>query len=115
MGESRVSSGRGCRSANGDRSLESIWTVESVGEDSVRVSRNVGKGTVGCGDGGGVLRFKWLVIAASIISTAVSSASVMVGVVVGVVMLVVGRGRCRFFAEVVVFLYIFWCSIGHRR
>ena len=45
----------------------------------MRVSGNVGRGIVGCGDGGGVLMFRWLVIAVSMISTAVSSTAVMVG------------------------------------
>jgi len=44
-----------------------------------RVSGNVGRGIVGCRDGGGVLRFRWLVIAALIILTAVSSMAVIVG------------------------------------
>src|SRR6266702_5575456 len=91
MGESRVSSGRGCRSAKGDGSLESMWTAESVGDDKAKVRGKVGK--VGCGDGGGVLRLRWLVMAASMISTAVSSVSVIVGVVMGEVMVVVRRGE----------------------
>src|SRR6266571_7068444 len=88
MGESRVSSGRGCRSAKGDGSLESMCTVDVVGEPSASVRGNVGRGIVGCGDSGGVSRFRWWVMASSMISTAVSSVSVMVGVVMGVVMVV---------------------------
>src|SRR6266702_8338907 len=93
MGSSRVSSGRGCRSAKGDGSLESMWMAESVGDDSARVRGYVGNGMVGCGDGGGVLKLRWLVMAASMISTAVSLVSVMVGVVMGEVMVVVRRGE----------------------
>src|SRR6266702_1424172 len=88
MGESRVSSGRGCRKAKGDGSRESMWIVDVAGEFVAIVRGNVGSGSVGCGDGGGVVRFKWLTIAASMISTAVSSASVITGVVMGVVMIV---------------------------
>src|SRR6266702_21411 len=87
MGESRVSCGRGCRRAKGDGSRESIAIVRG----------NVGSGSVGCGDGGGVVRFKWLAIAVSMISTAVSSASVMIGVEMGVVIIVREEGGCWFF------------------
>ncbi len=73
-------SGSGCHSANGDGSQLSTWIVASGGEDGMaRVSGNVGRGIVGCRDGGGVLRFRWLVIAALIILTAVSSMAVIVG------------------------------------
>src|SRR6266702_1431007 len=114
MGESRVSSGSGCRSAKGDGSLESMWTVDMVGESSAIVRGNVGSGSVGCGDGGGVLRLRWSAMATSMISTAVSSASVMVGVVMGVVMVVGERRGCWFAVGVVVLLYIFRRSVGHR-
>jgi len=57
-----------------------MWTVGSGdGDGMTRVSGNVGSGIVGCGDGGGVLRFRWLLRAASMILTAVSSTVVMVG------------------------------------
>jgi len=51
------------------------------GEDSgmARVSGKVGSGIVGCGDGGGVRRFKWLLMAILMISMAVSSTAVIVG------------------------------------
>src|SRR6266571_2312607 len=114
MGESRVSSGRGCRRAKGDGSLESMWTVDVAGESSTMVRGNVGSGSVGCGDGGGVVRFKWLVMAVSMISTAVSSASVIIGVVMGVVMVVREERGCWFLVGVVVLLYVFRRSIGHR-
>ena len=48
----------------------------------------MGGGIVSCGDGGGVLRFRWLVMAASMILTAVSLVAVIVGEDVGVVMVV---------------------------
>jgi len=35
------------------------------------VRGNVGKGIVGCGDGGGVRRLRWFVMASSMISIAV--------------------------------------------
>src|SRR6266702_5369694 len=94
MGESRVSSGRGCRRAKGDGSRESMGTVDVVGESSAIVRGNVGSGSVGCGDGGGVLRLRWLAMAVSMISTVVSSASVIVGVVMGVVMVVREERGC---------------------
>ncbi len=59
MGESKVLSGSGCRSVNGDGSRLSMWTVDSGDWGGIaRVSGNVGSGIVGCGDGGGVQRFK---------------------------------------------------------
>ncbi len=80
MGESKVLSGSGCHSANGDGSRSSIWTVGSGdGDGMMRVSGNVGSGIVGCGDGGGVRRFKWLTRAVSMILTAVSLMVVIVG------------------------------------
>src|SRR6266702_4359090 len=92
MGESSVLSGSGCLSANGEGSWSSMCTAESDGEVGIAmVSGNVGRGIVGCGDGGGVLRFKWLLRASSITSTAVSSTAVIVGDRVGVVMVVVGE------------------------
>jgi len=75
-----VLSGSGCRNANGDGSRSLIWTVGSGdGDGMVRVSGNVGSGIVGCGDGGGVWRFRWLPKAALMISTAVSLTAVIVG------------------------------------
>ncbi len=57
-----------------------MWIVASGEEGGMtRVSGNVGRGIVGCGDGGGILRFRWLVMAALMISTAVSSTAVIVG------------------------------------
>src|SRR6266702_8865675 len=114
MGESRVSSGSGCRRAKGDWSRESMWTGDVVGESSAMVRGNVGSGSVGCGDGGGVSRLRWLAIAVSMISTAVSSVSVIVGVVMGVVMVVRERRGCWFMVGVVALLYIFRRSVGHR-
>src|SRR6266702_1007059 len=114
MGESRVSSGRGCCRAKGDGSRKSMWTVDVVGEFSAIVRGKVGSGSVGCGDGGGVSRLRWLARAGSMISTAVSSASVMIGVVIGVVMVVREERGCWFTVGVVVLLYIFRRSIGHR-
>ncbi len=114
MGKLRVLSGSGCWSANRDGSLESMCTVVSCGEGMVIVRGKVGKGIIGCRDGGGILRLRWFVMAASMILTAVSSTLVMVGVEVGVVMIVSGKGRCQFFVNKVVFLYVFGHSIGHR-
>src|SRR6266702_4203625 len=102
MGESRVSSGRGCRRAKGDGSRESMGTVDVAGEFIAIVRGNVGSGSVGCGDGGGVVRFKWLAMAVSMISTAVSSASVITGVVMGVGDKVLGVVKmCRWFPRTV--------------
>src|SRR6266702_5986041 len=96
MGESRVLSGSGCLSANGDGSWSSMWIAVSVGEEGMAIVRgNIGRGIVGCGDGGGVWMFRWFVMAASIISTAVSS--VIVGGEVGVDMVVMGDEGMRFF------------------
>ncbi len=88
--------------------------VESCGEGIAMVSGNVGSGIVGCGDGGGVLRFRWLVIAVSIISTAVSSMAVIVGEDTGVVMVVVEERDILFVLFLPFFLYVFGCSISHR-
>jgi len=55
------------------------------------VRGKVGSGIVGCGEGGGVQRFKWLVIAALMILMAVSSTVVIVGEAVRVVMIVVSE------------------------
>ncbi len=58
------------------------------------VRGKVGRGIIGCGDGGSVLRLRWFVMATSIILMVVSSTLVMVGEEVGVVMVVMGRGGC---------------------
>src|SRR6266702_8319775 len=79
MGELRVLSGSGCCSANGEGSWSSTCTAESCGDGMAMVRGKVGKGIVGCGDGGGVRNVRWLVMASSMISTAVSSIAVIVG------------------------------------
>jgi len=57
-----------------------MWTVESDGEVGIAMVRGkVGRGIVGCGDGGGVLMFKCLVRAASMISMVVILTAVIVG------------------------------------
>ena len=53
-------------------------------------------------------------MATSIISTVVSSTSVMVEEDVGVVMVVVREGKMSFLVVLVLPLYVFGCSIGHR-
>jgi len=54
-----VLSGSGCHSANGEGSWSSMWMDVSGDEDGMAsVSGNIGRGIVGCGDGGGVLRFR---------------------------------------------------------
>src|SRR6266571_981127 len=93
MGESRVSLGRGCLSANGEGSRESMCTAESCGEGIAIVRGNVGSGSAGCGDDGGVLRLRWLARTSSIISTAVSSAAEIIGERVGVVIVRVDEGE----------------------
>ena len=78
------------------------------------VSGNVGRGIVGCGDGGGVWRFRWFVMAASMISTVVSSSAVIVGEEIGVDMVVVVEGWMFFFVVAIRPLYILGCSFSHR-
>ena len=91
--------------------------MDVAGEFMAIVRGNVGSGSVGCGDGGGVVRFKWLAMAVSMISTAVSSASVITGVVMGVVMVVRERRGCWFSVGVIVFYTSFGApsAIGCRR
>jgi len=96
MGESRVLSGRGCQSVKGEGSQSLMCTAESCGDGMAMVRGNIGSGIVSCGEGGEVLRLGWLVMAASMILTAVSSLLVMVGEEVGVVMVVVGNGKMLF-------------------
>ncbi len=79
MGELRVLSGSGCHNANGEGSRLSMCTAESCGDGIAMVRGNVGSGRVGCGDGGGVRRLRWVVIASSMISTVVSSVAVITG------------------------------------
>ncbi len=79
MGELRVLSGSGCRNASGEGSQLLTYTAESWGDGIAMVRGNVGKGIVGCGDGGGVRKVRWFVMASSMISTAVSSIAVIVG------------------------------------
>ncbi|SRR6266702_11358 len=79
MGESRVLSGSGCHNASGEGSRLSTCTAESWGDGMAMVRGNISKGIVGCGDGGGVRNVRWLVMASSMISTAVSSIAVIVG------------------------------------
>jgi len=92
MGESKVLSGRGCLRVNGDGSLLLICTAESCGKGMAMVRGKVGNSIVGCGEGGGVQRFKWLVMAALMILMAVSSVAVMEGEAEGVDMIVVDEG-----------------------
>jgi len=72
----------------------SVVTVD--GDGIAIVSGKVGRGIVGCGDGGGVCRFRWLVRASSMISMAVSSVISVRGDEVGVVIVVVGKRRMSF-------------------
>ncbi len=72
-------SGSGCRSANGEGSRSSTCIAESWGDGIAMVRGNVGSGIVGCGDGGGVRRLRWFVMASSMISMAVSSTAAIVG------------------------------------
>ncbi len=60
--------------------------AESWGEGIAMVRGNVGSGIIGCGDGGGVVIVRWLVITSSMISTAVTVGEV------GVVMVVMKEG-----------------------
>ncbi len=87
-------SGRGCLSAKGDGSQSSTWMAESCGDDMAIMRGNVGSGMVGCGDRGSVRKFRWFMMATSMISTAMSSTAVMVGEGVEVVTVVREEGEC---------------------
>ena len=80
----------------------------------VIVRGNIGNGIIGCGDGGGVLRFRWLVMAALIILMTVSLVAMIVGEDVGVVMVVVREKGMSFLAVLPFLLYILGHSISHR-
>ncbi len=99
---------------NGEGSQLLMWTAELEGDGMVMVRGNVGSGKVSWGDGGGVQRFKWLVMAASMILTAVSSTAVIVGEGMGVVMVVMVKRKMSFLIILVLLLYVLGHSIGHR-
>ncbi len=75
------------------------------------VRGDIGSGIVGCGDGGGVWRLRWLTRASSMISTAVSSTALIVGEEVEGV--IVARGEDIVRDEGVGGFCSFHCSFIH--